>query len=296
MIQGDTDITELGRRFILPSSFTGSDRFMQQLFQDSIAIVRFFSKLTFFITATANPKWPEIVNNLLPGQQANDRPDLVARVFTQYMDTIIQDLRNGVFGPYAGHVYTIEYQKRGLPHMHLLLFLKDSTPFKLPSKINQVIYAELPDPAWDPTGELTELVIRQLTHGPCGADNPKSPCMARKTASSPLLCTKRFPKPFTSETIIREDSYPKYRRRDDGRSFAVPKPGSPTEMVVRNNQWVVPYNPYLLRKYRSHINVEVCATVQAVKYINKYVYKGSDRTTLAVSGTNDEITRYLQAR
>ena len=42
-----------------------------------------------------------------------------------------------------------------------------------------------------------------------------------------------------------------------------------------------------------HINVEVCATVQAVKYINKYVYKGSDRTTVAVGTTDDEIIRYL---
>ena len=49
-------------------------------------------------------------------------------------------------------------------------------------------------------------------------------------------------------------------------------------------------------KYQSHINVEICGSVQAVKYIHKYVYKGTDRTTLAVSNTDDEISRYVQAR
>ena len=42
---------------------------MQQLFQDSMAIVRYFGKPSFFITFTANPRWPEIVENLMPGQQ-----------------------------------------------------------------------------------------------------------------------------------------------------------------------------------------------------------------------------------
>jgi hypothetical protein len=56
LIREDVRIGDISRRFILPSSFTGSDRFMQQLFQDSIAIVRYFSKPSFFITFTANPR------------------------------------------------------------------------------------------------------------------------------------------------------------------------------------------------------------------------------------------------
>src|SRR3954449_7298858 len=33
-----------------------------------------------------------------------------------HVQELLADLKNGLFGPYAGHVYTIEYQKRGLPH------------------------------------------------------------------------------------------------------------------------------------------------------------------------------------
>ena len=62
-----------------------------------------------------------------------------------------------------------------------------------------------------------------------------------------------------------------------------------------DNRWIVPYNPYLIRRYKAHINVEVCTTVQAVKYIHKYVYKGRDRATLKIADT-DEIRRYVTCR
>ena len=121
--QGDVDPANLGKRVILPSSFTGSERYMQHVYQDSMAIVRHFGKPTFFITFTANPKWPEITEHLLPGQQPNDRPDLITRVFFLKVKELLADLRNDLLGPYQGHVYTVEYQKRCLPHIHLLLFV-----------------------------------------------------------------------------------------------------------------------------------------------------------------------------
>jgi hypothetical protein len=120
--------------------------------------------------------------------------------------------------------------------------------------------------------------------------------MVRQEPNRPLSCSKRFPKAFTDRTVIRDDGYPKYRHRDNGQTFTVRKPGFLGQEVVRDNRWVVPYNPYLLRKFRSHINIEICASVKAVKYINKYVYKGGDRTTIAVTDALDEIARYVHAR
>ena len=57
---GDTNPTEVGRRVILPSSFTGSPRQMFELYQDSMSIVRKYGKPDLFITFTCNPKWEEI--------------------------------------------------------------------------------------------------------------------------------------------------------------------------------------------------------------------------------------------
>lgn len=245
-----------------------------------MAIVRFFGKPTFFITFTANPRWPEILRELrqFSGQQPTDRPDIIARVFRQKVIELLADLKNGLFGPYTGHVYTIEYQKRGLPHMHLLLFLSASARFDTPERVDEVVCAEMPDPSWDPTGELRELQTSNMMHGPCGDEYPRAPCMVRQQPNAPLGCSKRFPKQFSERTLIHEDGYPEYRRRDDGQTFTVRKPGAPGQEVVRDNCWVVPYNPYLLRKFRSHINVEICASVQAIKYIYKYCTCIRERT------------------
>lgn len=52
---------------VLPSSFTGSPRDMQQHYHDAMAIVREHGKPDLFITMTCNPNWPEIQEALLPG-------------------------------------------------------------------------------------------------------------------------------------------------------------------------------------------------------------------------------------
>ena len=93
-----------------------------------MALVRHFEKPLLFITFMANPKWTEIQQELFPGQTAADRPDLVARVFHLKLHNLLDQIKNKeVFGPWLGWVWTIEYQKRGLPHIHLLLFLKTDT-------------------------------------------------------------------------------------------------------------------------------------------------------------------------
>jgi hypothetical protein len=146
IIREDATGENQGRRIILPASFIGGDRFMQRLFQDSMAIVRFFGKPLFFITFTANPRWPEILRELKEGQNPLDRPDLIARVFRLKYKEFLSDLRKGVLGTYQGHLYIIEYQKRGLPYIHLLLFVFLTWRFTDLVLINKVICAELLDP------------------------------------------------------------------------------------------------------------------------------------------------------
>ena len=69
-----------------------------------------------------------------------------------------------------------------------------------------------------------------------------------------------------------------------------------------DNSWIVPYNPILCLKYDSHINVEAVYSVMAVKYLYKYITKGSDRVMLHLANgkqtdiTNDEIEWFVNAR
>ena len=120
---GDTS-NNIGRRIIFPSSFTGGPRQMYQLYQDAMAIVRHFGKPDLFITFTCNPKWPEITKELLPHQTAADRPDLTSRVFHIKLQELLKDLcTKQCLGKVIAYVYVVEFQKRGLPHAHILLIL-----------------------------------------------------------------------------------------------------------------------------------------------------------------------------
>src|SRR5947207_6842589 len=101
-------------------------------------------------------------------------------------------------------------------------------------------------------------------------------------------CSKKYPKMFSEETIWSDDGYPIYRRSNNGRTFVS------SNGVQLDNRWVVPYCPYLSKRYNAHINVEICSSISAFKYLFKYVYKGGDRTTVVLQ--TDEIQDYVDAR
>ena len=81
----------IGNKVILPSTYPGSPRNMAELQQDGMANVRKFGKPDLFITYTCSPKDEMIVENLLPGQEAPDRPDITSRVFNLRVSSYISD-------------------------------------------------------------------------------------------------------------------------------------------------------------------------------------------------------------
>jgi hypothetical protein len=151
---------------------------------------------------------------------------------------------------------------------------------KTPAQVDSVCCAQIPDRDRHPL--LYETVSTMMVHGPC------EPNRCIKDGK----CSKNFPKQFSDVTVMNEDGYPLLARPDNGRTITKKVNGND---VVFTNRDVVPYNPYLSAKYHCHINVEVCTSVKAVKYIHKYVYKGHDRATLTVN-KNDEVAQYLDAR
>ncbi|XP_035836064.1 uncharacterized protein LOC110888803 [Helianthus annuus] len=187
-------------------------------------------------------------------------------------------------------VYTVEFQKRGLPHAHICLFMKADHKLPTVEHIDPFISAEIPDKNEDP--ELYSLVSDFMIHGPCGYANMKCPCMVGNR------CSKNFPKRFLDSTSIDSDGFPVYRRRDSGHT--VVKKG-----VTLDNRSVVSYNKKLLKRYQPHINVEWCNQAGSIKYLFKYINKGPDRATVAVFDSDrgpdeeipkDEIKEYYEAR
>ncbi|CAN0925707.1 ATP-dependent DNA helicase PIF1 [Linum grandiflorum] len=191
---------------LVSNNCTGGVRYMQQLYQDAMALCRHYKNPDLFITFTCN--------------------------------------------------------KRGLPHVHIILWLADDCKPKTAALVDKIISAELPDPLIDPVGY--DAVTKFMVHGPCGDSRPSSPCMKHGR------CSKFFPKQFATETTFDSTGCVTYRRRET----TVTAEKSNT---ILDNRHVVPYNRDLLVKYQAHINVEVCHKGQLIKYLFKYITKGPDR-------------------
>ena len=92
--EGDTGIKLRGKRVILPSSFTGSPRYMMQNYLDAMTICKVYGYPDLFITFTCNPNWPEIARFVNErGLKSEDRPDAITRVFKQKLDNIMYDFK-----------------------------------------------------------------------------------------------------------------------------------------------------------------------------------------------------------
>ena len=71
-VDSTNDIKNIGIAYILPSSYIGSPRHMQEYIQD----VRAYDRPDLFITFTCNQNWDEIKNLLLSGQTLMHRLDI----------------------------------------------------------------------------------------------------------------------------------------------------------------------------------------------------------------------------
>ncbi|KAL8132813.1 hypothetical protein AgCh_008334 [Apium graveolens] len=106
-------------------------------------------------------------------------------------------------------MYVVEFQKRGLPHVHTLIWLDDESKRNLAANVDKFVSAEIPDPLTDPVGY--EAVKYLMIHGPCGLENTKSPCMKE------MKCSKHFPK---KETYFDQSGFPIYLHRNTGIAVA----------------------------------------------------------------------------
>ncbi|XP_072066907.1 uncharacterized protein [Arachis hypogaea] len=236
--------------------------------QDAMAICKHFGYPDLFLILTCNPNWPEFQRYTNRDQvPIADRPDIACRVFHAKMKCLLNDLKNGM--------YTIEFQKKGLPHAHILLWLDGRNKLQNIEIVDELICAELPNPM-----KFPHLV------------KPTFPCMKDG------ICSKFYPKQFVYYMSFDEHGYPIYKRRDIG--VIVKSHG-----VDPDNRFVVPYNPLLLMKYQAHINLEFCSKSNVIKYLFKYINKGPNCVTATISHSTetthsfkvvDEIKQYYDCR
>ncbi|GJW11330.1 DNA helicase [Tanacetum coccineum] len=176
--QGDREGIQAGSMVMLPRTFTGGPRYMYSHYLDALAIC------------------------LTPG----DRADIVCRVFQQKVNDFLRFLKDErPFAYVIAFLYTIEFQKRGLPHCHTLLWVDSSNKIKDATQIDDYISAELPDPVEDPIAY--KVVTELMMHGPCGVANPSAVCTEKG------ICNKGFPKMYNDKTFFDINGHTHYRRR-----------------------------------------------------------------------------------
>ncbi|KAK9053646.1 hypothetical protein SSX86_024720 [Deinandra increscens subsp. villosa] len=263
--RGDTEGSSIGQRIILPASFTGGPRYMYKHYQDALAICRVHGNPQYFITFTCNVKWPEIQRYMQarPLLTPGDRAEIVARVFQMKVGAFITFLRQErPFGVVVADLYTIEFQKRGLPHCHTLLWVANQYKITEPCQIDNYISAEIPDKDLQPL--LYQIVTETMVHGPCGPLDRGATCMQKNK------CSRNFPMKHEESTRIDDNGRPFYRRRPNG-------PTVNKKDTLIDNCYIVPYNKALSMRFRAHINVEYCGWSMVIKYLFKYISKGADR-------------------
>ncbi|KAL3639642.1 hypothetical protein CASFOL_017549 [Castilleja foliolosa] len=96
LARGDNNAHYIGKRVLLPSSFTGGPRYMYKHYQDALAICRVHGNPQYFITFTCNVKWPEISRHLekIGGALAQNRPDIISRVFRIKVQQFLRFMRS----------------------------------------------------------------------------------------------------------------------------------------------------------------------------------------------------------
>jgi hypothetical protein len=286
---GGVQSEQKSAKVFLPASVKGTPRYNYTQYQETLATASEYGTPDGFLTMTANPKWLEVTENLQPHETAQERTDLVVRVF-QMKVKIQKDLlmKQQILGKSVARVHVKEEQKRGLPHIHLIFWLAKDDKIRHPEMIDKTIWAEIP-PESDPI--LYNIVKKNMIHGPCGRDNPKSPCMDGN------ICTKQYPKDFVTHSTFTPKGGNLYRRRckEDGGctlSIVMTKDRDTRKPTQIDNRLIVPYNPILLKIFNCHINLEsVHNEFSSIKYLFKYIFKGQDVALmqLKMEETGDEV-------
>ena len=120
------EIENIGQMVILPYSFTGSDRWFYNNYRDAMALICKFGKPTFFITFTFDVNCTEVTKELKTGQTTFDHPDIIFWIYEMKKKEFIHVLTvKHVLGIYITHIAVIEFQKRGVPHCHILMWIEN---------------------------------------------------------------------------------------------------------------------------------------------------------------------------
>ncbi|CAG8677114.1 11328_t:CDS:2, partial [Cetraspora pellucida] len=138
------------------------------------------------------------------------------KLLQEFLDTLRADVYQGL----ADIIGNTENEEMALNNLGRYIILPLShigssrnIKIRTAADVDNVVCAEFPDQEADPI--LFNTILRCMDHGPCGARNPRAPCIENN------MCQKRYPKDFQIATSMDADGYQLYARSDNGQTFNV---------------------------------------------------------------------------
>jgi len=192
-LMGEQNIPD-SENIYLPATFLGSWRWAANQVADCLAIAAALGGPTFFITITCNAQWDEIKARQGHSQDHTDIPVDVVHIFKHKL-TLFKRALATMFPNSSGLVYkihSIEFQKRGLPHAHILT--KYQHDCDTPDDIDSVISAEIPD---DP--DDTALVQTFMVHHHPAENRPMSKYCQQEDSDGRRYCHFGYPQPLFNQ-------------------------------------------------------------------------------------------------
>lgn len=267
---------ELGIRapHVYMSSIRGSSSYWRQYTGDVLAMIKQLGIPSFFFTFSFDDlnsddcvnslwkaKYGANVPNVKPGDipyderkaLLNDFPIVAAKHFSMRLTKLLAFLKNqsvAIFGKkLIDYTIRIEFQARGSPHCHSLLWFEEAPDWNFPEGIKfleENVSCSL-------NSANKDLVLKYQRHR-----HAKS-CFKRQNR----ICRFTYPKPARTETLIFEDG------------DVQPQRGKFVELKRTEDEAMIKYyHPALLNVLQCNMDIQrVCGANAVAYYIGKYMSK-----------------------
>ena len=262
----------------LMNTVRGSNQYWYLRRSEVKQMVAEFGSPTFFVTFSCSEyssedirEYLHKVNTVPPlyntGKLCTEDPVSVSRQFSLKFNEMFNRvlIKGQILGPVREFYYKKEYQARGAPHYHCLIWIandpvvgesraKDVTRF-----IDESVTCNIPSK--DTCPELHEIVTRYQLH------KCSNYCMKKRKFSKNIFVTKckfGFPRPVSEETVLKNVQQ---SMKAEKRIYHLKR----SKEEVRVND----YNPLLLLLWKANIDVSFTSecSLALADYVSGYVTK-----------------------
>ena len=207
--------------------------------------------------------------------------ELTQQIFSQRLEEFCNDLPNVWKIPQATlHTRLFKQDSFELfPRANILMIFDEKSAIKKAQHVDKIVCAEIPNPNTSPT--LHKLVSEFMMTQPA-AERCHVGCVETCFQTSNKGGFFQYPKEFATKTRFEKQSEPVYRRRspkNGGFQARVLIDSETQKTVMVDNRWVIPYNPFLLKKYKTYIKVDVrssCVAKDFLEFLDAVCEKKSE--------------------